>query len=202
MRIEANYYSCSSTMQKMGSWLWLVVCVCTGMAAAQGPEQVHISFGYQPSQMIVMWSTEKYGDSLVVYGKDQFHMTNKQSGSCWQFTDGNPRGLQYIHRVLLEVRAAVLLSIDYSAAVPRVWSLGPSTGITSRRQVMRATCSTSPACPLAWTGRQRCWSMVTWERREAARVYQTSTRRQPVETTLPYCILETSLTTSTVTGER
>ena len=73
------------------------------MAAAQGPEQIHISFGYQPSQMVVMWSTGKYGDSVVKYGKDQFHLNSERSGSCWQFTYGNPQGLQYMHRVLLEV---------------------------------------------------------------------------------------------------
>jgi phosphodiesterase/alkaline phosphatase D-like protein len=82
--------------------LWLWVCACVALAAAGGPEQVHISFGYQPSQMIVMWSTEDYGDSVVMYGQDQFHLNSKQSGSCWRFTYGNPRGLQYMHRVLLE----------------------------------------------------------------------------------------------------
>ena len=91
----------------MGSWL--VVCACITLAAARGPEQVHISFGYQPSQMIVMWSTKEYGDSVVMYGQDQFHLSGRQSGSCWRFTNGNPRGLQYMHRVLLEVRTAVFL---------------------------------------------------------------------------------------------
>ena len=83
------------------------VCVrCPGCCrrARAGPH----SFGYQPSQMIVMWSTEDYGDSVVMYGQDQFHLNSKQSGSCWRFTYGNPRGLQYMHRVLLEVRTTAL----------------------------------------------------------------------------------------------
>ena len=74
-----------------------------GSARAVGPEQVHISFGYQPSQMFVMWSTAEFGDSTVTYGTDQFHLSSKKTGTCWRFTYGNPDGLQYIHRVLLEV---------------------------------------------------------------------------------------------------
>lgn len=112
--------------------LWLLVCACIALAAARGPEQIHISFGYHPSQMIVMWSTEEYGDSVVMYGKDQFHLSNKQSGSCWRFTDGNPRGLQYMHRVLLEVRMAVyilvsslIMSANYAAS-----------GIATRRRLL------------------------------------------------------------------
>lgn len=92
-------------------WWWFRLCqwmcVCVTLAAARAPEQVHISFGYQPSQMIVMWSTNEYGDSTVKYGEDQFHLTSKESGSCWRFTYGNPRGLQYMHRVLLKVQTSV-----------------------------------------------------------------------------------------------
>ena len=84
-----------------------IVCVIYAFlvtsASAVGPEQVHISFGYQPSQMFVMWSTAQFGDSTVAYGTDQFHLSSKKNGTCWRFTYGNPNGLQYIHRVLLEV---------------------------------------------------------------------------------------------------
>ena len=90
----------------MGWWLFL--CGCLALAAASAPEQVHISYGYQPSQMVVMWSTEEYGDSVVTYGKDLFHLSTRRSGSCWRFTDGNPQGLQYLHRVLLEVGGAAV----------------------------------------------------------------------------------------------
>lgn len=57
--------------------------------------------------MIVMWSTEEYGDSVVMYGQDEFHLTSQETGSCWQFTYGNPQGLQYMHRVLLKVQTSV-----------------------------------------------------------------------------------------------
>jgi hypothetical protein len=52
--------------------------------------------------MFVMWSTAEFGDSTVAYGTDQFHLSSKKNGTCWRFTYGNPNGLQYIHRVLLE----------------------------------------------------------------------------------------------------
>ena len=90
--------------QKMRLWVCLVCVWVAGAAATGGPEQVHISFGYQqPSQMFVVWSTAEFGDSLVAYGRDQFHLDSWKNGSCWRFTLGNPRGLQYMHRVLLEV---------------------------------------------------------------------------------------------------
>ena len=81
---------------------WLLLSLCLAIASAQ-PEQIHISFGYQPSQMIVMWSTMDYGDSEVVYGQDYLQLNLTKNGTCWRFTEGNPQGLQYIHRVLLEV---------------------------------------------------------------------------------------------------
>ena len=92
----------------MGSWLLISVCIT--VISAEGPEQVHISFGYQPSQMIMMWSTKEYGDSVVTYGQDQFHLSIKQDGSCWKFTYGNPKGLQYMHRVLLQVGITALVT--------------------------------------------------------------------------------------------
>lgn len=84
------------------SWLLLVLPLCAAVSAGP-PEQVHISYGYQPSQMVVMWSTEEYGDSQVAYGPDPFQLDKRQNGTCWRFTEGNPQGLQYMHRVLLEV---------------------------------------------------------------------------------------------------
>ena len=87
----------------MRLWVCLVCVWVAGAAATGGPEQVHISFGYQPSQIFVVWSTAEFGDSLVAYGRDQFHLDSWKNGSCWRFTLGNPRGLQYMHRVLLEV---------------------------------------------------------------------------------------------------
>ena len=96
------------------AWLCTVCVYLAAAATASGPEQVHISFGYEPSQMIVVWSTAEFGDSVVSYGTDQFHLTDKNNGSCWRFTYGNPNGLQYIHRVLLEVGNAHSCLCSYS----------------------------------------------------------------------------------------
>ena len=82
----------------------LVLCLCVAAAVASWPEQVHISYGYQPSQMVVMWSTTELGDSQVVYGPHSTQLNRTEIGTCWKFTEGNPDGLQYMHRVQLEVR--------------------------------------------------------------------------------------------------
>lgn len=124
------------------------MCICwTAVANAQGPEQVHISFGYQPSEMIVMWSTADYGDSLVLYGRDQFHLNSKSNGSCWKFTYGNPDGLQYMHRVLLEVASYVYIH-QSNYVLSRDWSQVQSIGIMWRPQEIPVICSTLPACPV------------------------------------------------------
>ena len=82
----------------------LALCLCVVAVAASRPEQVHISYGYQPSQMVVMWSTAELGGSQVVYGPHSTQLNRTVIGTCWKFTEGNPDGLQYMHRVQLEVR--------------------------------------------------------------------------------------------------
>lgn len=65
------------------------------------PEQIHISLGAVPSQMIVTWvTTENTNTSIVEYGHGNLHMSAK--GNSTLFTDGGSlHRKMYIHRVLL-----------------------------------------------------------------------------------------------------
>uniref|UniRef100_A0A1L8EFG2 Purple acid phosphatase n=1 Tax=Haematobia irritans TaxID=7368 RepID=A0A1L8EFG2_HAEIR len=69
------------------------------------PEQVHISFGENTDEIIVMWSTRNStNQSIVVYGEDfrKVHSLKYALGSSSLFVDGGPKkSSQYIHTVLL-----------------------------------------------------------------------------------------------------
>eukprot|EP00118_Oscarella_pearsei_P008592 m.45250 g.45250 ORF g.45250 m.45250 type:complete len:419 (+) comp33576_c0_seq3:37-1293(+) len=76
-------------------FLHLALCI-------RGPEQIHIAYGYRPSEMCVMWSTDEPSTTLVYYirvGKPSPWSTT--TGESWKFTYGNTGGLQYMHRVNL-----------------------------------------------------------------------------------------------------
>ncbi|XP_064600685.1 acid phosphatase type 7-like [Liolophura sinensis] len=68
------------------------------------PEQVHLSFGGSPSEMIVTWSTmSTTNQSVVEFGlKGRPMFTHRASGYQTKFTDGGTlHRIQYIHRVTL-----------------------------------------------------------------------------------------------------
>lgn len=72
-----------------------------------GPEQVHISYGDTPSEMIVVWSTGNISPnstSFVTYGlnSDKLDMVVKANDAV--LTEGNPNGLDQIHRAVMTVR--------------------------------------------------------------------------------------------------
>ena len=71
------------------------------------PEQIHLSYGYSPSQMVVMWSTSENSSSIVLYGTSQFWLTMRENGECREFTKGNPDGLHWVHKVVLQVSAVI-----------------------------------------------------------------------------------------------
>ena len=71
------------------------------------PEQIHLSYGYSPSQMVVMWSTPENSSSVVLYGTSQFRLTMSEHGECREFTKGNPDGLHWIHKVVLQVSTVI-----------------------------------------------------------------------------------------------
>ena len=67
------------------------------------PEQIHLAYGYSPSQMVVMWSTPESSSSTVLYGPSPYDLVMKANGECREFTKGNPDGLHYVHKVVLQV---------------------------------------------------------------------------------------------------
>lgn len=69
------------------------------------PQQVHLSLGATPSEMVVTWLTvDATNTSVVEYGsvKDNFRLDRNQTGSSELFVDGgSEKRRMYIHRVLL-----------------------------------------------------------------------------------------------------
>lgn len=65
------------------------------------PEQVHISFGENVSEIVVTWSTiDDTPNSIVEYGINGMILT--ANGTSEKFVDGGPeKHTQYIHRVRL-----------------------------------------------------------------------------------------------------
>lgn len=66
------------------------------------PEQIHISLGLKPTQMMITWVTlDLVNDSVVEYGVNNLNM--QANGTYFVFTDG---GVEHrtmnIHRVLLD----------------------------------------------------------------------------------------------------
>ncbi|XP_013772762.1 acid phosphatase type 7-like [Limulus polyphemus] len=74
----------------------------TKCEAQTQPEQIHISYGADPTQMIVTWVTmNPTNTSMVEYGK--IKLTQVAKGNSILFTDGGPQMRQlYIHRVILD----------------------------------------------------------------------------------------------------
>lgn len=75
--------------------------------SVHGPEQIHIAYGDSPSEMTILWSTSNSSElasSAVLYGLAPKNYSSKAEGKFVLFTEGNPDGLKYIHRVVLQVR--------------------------------------------------------------------------------------------------
>ncbi|CAF0964712.1 unnamed protein product [Adineta steineri] len=66
------------------------------------PEQIHISYGLDPSLMIVTWVTlNPINESIVEYGEDDM-LSQRATGNVSIFQDdGTEKRLEYIHRVVL-----------------------------------------------------------------------------------------------------
>ncbi|XP_041353434.1 acid phosphatase type 7-like [Gigantopelta aegis] len=67
------------------------------------PEQVHLSYGRNASEMVVTWSTQNVkSDSIVKYGLDSGSLNMEAKGYSTKFVDGGQlHHTQYIHRVRL-----------------------------------------------------------------------------------------------------
>lgn len=67
------------------------------------PEQIHIAYGDDPSEMVVVWSTPQAGLSEVLYGMMANNLNMSTSGESLIFDELelNPEGLKFVHRVKL-----------------------------------------------------------------------------------------------------
>lgn len=89
-------------------------------SSLHGPEQIHIAYGDSPSEMTILWSTSnstELSSSVVLYGLAPKNYSSQTKGKFVLFTEGNPDGLKYIHRVVLQVS----LQIVYAAYVILYW---------------------------------------------------------------------------------
>lgn len=91
-------------------WLWKL-CVVLSVTAFKiascqvfyyQPEQIHLAYGDNTSEIIVTWSTiNNTEESIVEYGINGFAL--RAVGSATLFVDGGPeKHAQYIHRVALK----------------------------------------------------------------------------------------------------
>lgn len=71
-----------------------------------GPEQVHIAYDETPDKMIVVWSTGNIAlnsTSFVTYGLNSGKLDMVVNASDAILTEGNPNGLNQIHRAVMTV---------------------------------------------------------------------------------------------------
>ncbi|XP_068706650.1 acid phosphatase type 7-like isoform X2 [Montipora foliosa] len=98
-----------------------------------GPEQIHIAYGDSPKQMTIMWSTssvQELASSYVLYGLAPKNYSVKAKGKFVLFTEGNPSGLHYVHRVLLE---ALIPGKNYSYCVQSGNNISEGYEFTAKR---------------------------------------------------------------------
>ena len=82
------------------------------LAGAQ-PEQIHLAYGYDPTQIVAVWSTQVNSGSAVEYGLTSYNLSSVETGICWEFTEDNPDGLHYVHKVVLKVLKLAHASMIY-----------------------------------------------------------------------------------------
>lgn len=91
-------------------WLWklyiilsvTIVKIVNSQVFYYQPEQIHLAYGDNTSEIIVTWSTKNNTkESIVEYGINGFAL--RAVGSASLFVDGGEgKHAQYIHRVVLK----------------------------------------------------------------------------------------------------
>ncbi|CAD5113759.1 DgyrCDS2925 [Dimorphilus gyrociliatus] len=84
--------------------LTLILVILVDLARNEvykSPEQIHLSLGESPNEMVVTWITQQNTNSTIVeYGEKEFDKFEK--GSSIKFTDGGPERREFFnHRVVL-----------------------------------------------------------------------------------------------------
>ncbi|XP_071085143.1 acid phosphatase type 7-like [Haliotis cracherodii] len=117
-----------------------VMFVLTTVSCLERPEQVHISYGDTPDQMVVLWSTLEDVKGVVQYGEDKEQLTEQQNGSATRLTLESWNARQYIHRAQLKKLKAKtkyfykVTSVDgTTTAASRIFSFTTMDVTTARR---------------------------------------------------------------------
>ncbi|XP_065188740.1 acid phosphatase type 7-like [Sycon ciliatum] len=85
--------------------------VAESEVSADAAEQIHISFGRSTSEIVVVWSSRNSSKtSSVQYGSSSSSSSSplterlnvSVAAECWQFTEGNPDGIQWLYRARLQ----------------------------------------------------------------------------------------------------
>ncbi|XP_064632836.1 acid phosphatase type 7-like [Lineus longissimus] len=66
------------------------------------PSQVHGCVGDTPRTFVIMWATDTYADSIVVYGSQPNMLKLSAKGRCLKLTSLMEEGSPYLHRVELQ----------------------------------------------------------------------------------------------------
>ena len=83
-----------------------------------GPEQIHLSYGSSAEEMTVVWSTSSdLESSWVLYGLAPYNYSTAVTGRTATLTNGNPYGLQLIHRAVMKVCWLSLLAQTISCTL-------------------------------------------------------------------------------------
>lgn len=106
--------------------------IITGISCMtpRGPEQIHISFGHTPDKMYVMWSMSQPSVTNVTYSPLSTTIELLAIPKCWQFTKGNPSGLQYLCRAELDMVTPGAMHYYY---IHCEWGSSPPLNFTAMR---------------------------------------------------------------------
>ena len=117
--------------------------VAESEVSADAAEQIHISFGRSTSEIVVVWSSRNSSKtSSVQYGSSSSSSSSPLTESlnvsvaaeCWQFTEGNPDGIQWLYRARLQVgyypETTIMLQV-----IPRVHTSNPPQSVQRQIQL-------------------------------------------------------------------
>ena len=91
------------------------------------PEQIHLSFGATTNEIVVMWAQSTQNSSNtscgVRFGVNTTDVRQTVIAESWQFTEGNPDGVQWMFRAKLAVRDNNIILLLQSNRVCHSWTL-------------------------------------------------------------------------------
>jgi hypothetical protein len=119
---------------------FVFVSIFVTLTTARAPEQLHLSYGYSPNQMVVMWATKQDSKSRLhvrprfIPSSDGVSKWTIVEAERWTFTnlEGNPNGLQTLHRVNLTVSTSLKPHVMHLDALTE-FVLAGNVGVQTKR---------------------------------------------------------------------